>query len=137
MSAPLVSKKRITTDWGSFSTNRIVTPASDSGRDTANRVTGTEATSRSRTLTPAALMPAIIARLSMRAERLESRDVMTVASFLREVAKAMATRAASSGVMSTLARPATPRLPNSCGPARLPHDRGVDDGTALDGLERH
>ena len=45
------------------------------------RVTGTDATSRSATLTPAALSPAIIARLSMRAERLESREVMTVASF--------------------------------------------------------
>ena len=46
------------------------------------RVTGTDATSRSSTLTPAALSPAIIARLSMRAERLESRDVMTRVPFL-------------------------------------------------------
>ena len=46
------------------------------------RVTGTEATSRSSTLTPTPLSPAIIARLSMRAERLESRDVMTVEPFL-------------------------------------------------------
>ena len=48
----------------------------------------------------------------MRAARLESRDVMTVESFLSVVAQAMATRAASSGVMSTLARPATPSRPN-------------------------
>ena len=61
-------------------------PPACSGRRTMNRVTGTDATSRSSTLTPAALSPAIIARLSMRAERLESRDVMTVASFLSVVA---------------------------------------------------
>ncbi len=48
-----------------------------------NRVTGTLATSRSITFTPAALSPAIIARFSMRAERLESREVTTV-SPLRE-----------------------------------------------------
>ncbi len=48
-----------------------------------NRVTGTEATSRSSTSTPAALSPAIMARLSMRAERLESRDVMMWAPFFR------------------------------------------------------
>ena len=71
MSAPFESKNRITTDCGSCSSRRMVMPAS-AGRDTANRVTGTEATSRSRTLPPAALIPAIIARLSMRAERLES-----------------------------------------------------------------
>jgi hypothetical protein len=47
----------------------------------------------------------------MRAERLESRDVMTVASFFSVVPKAMATRVASSGVTSTLARPETPRRP--------------------------
>ena len=51
-----------------------------------NRVTGTEATSRSSTFTPAALAPAIIARLSIRAERLESREVMIVLSFFRVVA---------------------------------------------------
>ena len=51
-----------------------------------NRVTGTEATSRSSTLAPAALAPAIIARFSIRAERLESREVTIVASFLRVVA---------------------------------------------------
>ena len=60
-------------------------PAVD-GRRTMNRVTGTDATSRSSTLTPAALSPAIIARFSMRAERLESRDVMTVEPFLSVVA---------------------------------------------------
>jgi hypothetical protein len=112
MSAPLPSKNRITTDCGSSSSSRIVMPASASGRATANLVTGTEATSRSRTLTPAALMPDIIARFSIRADRLESREVMTVASFFRVVANAIATRAASSGVTSTLARPDTPSRPN-------------------------
>ncbi len=78
----------------------------------AKRVTGTEATSRSSTLTPAALSPAMRARLSIRAARLESREVTTVLSLGSVVAQAMATRAASSGVMSTLARPETPEAPN-------------------------
>ena len=49
-----------------------------------NRLTGMLATSRSITFTPAELSPAIIARLSMRAERLESHGVTTV-SPLRSV----------------------------------------------------
>ena len=53
---------------------------------TWNRVTGTGATSRSSTLTPAALRPAMTARLSARAARLESRDVVTVLPFFRVVA---------------------------------------------------
>jgi hypothetical protein len=84
-SEPLVSKKRMTQDCGSPSTSRIVRPPTASGRRMAKRVTGTEATSRSSTFTPAALRPAIIARLSIRAERLESREVTTVVSFLRLV----------------------------------------------------
>ena len=40
---------------------------------------------------------------------------MTVASFFSVVAKAMATRMASSGVTSTLARPATPPGRTGCG----------------------
>ena len=63
-------------------------------------------------MTPDALSPAMSARFSMRAARLESRDVTTVDPFLSVVAHAMATRAASSGVMSTFARPATPARPN-------------------------
>ena len=61
-------------------------PPAVSGRRIRKRVTGTDATSRSSTLTPDALSPAIIARLSMRAERLESREVTTVEFFLRVVA---------------------------------------------------
>jgi hypothetical protein len=86
MSRPLPSKKRITTAWVSSWTSRIVMPPTTLGWRARKRVTGTDATSRSRTLTPAALMPAIIARLSMRAEREESRDVMTVDSFFSVVA---------------------------------------------------
>ena len=71
---------------------RVVLDEADRDAPTAlgwrarKRVTGTDATSRSSTLTPAALMPAIIARFSMRADRDESRDVMTVDSFLSVVA---------------------------------------------------
>ena len=91
----------------------------------ANRVSGTEATSRSRTLTPPALSPAIIARLSMRAERLESREVTTVESFLSEVAWAMASLVASSGLTSTLASPATPSRLNRLLAPRVSHTSEV------------
>ena len=84
-SAPVSSKKRITTDCGSSGTRRTVMAPRLSGRPAWKRVTGTDATSRSTTLTPAALSPAIIARFSMRADRLESRQVMTVASFFSVV----------------------------------------------------
>ncbi|MDZ7732421.1 MAG: hypothetical protein U5R31_04285 [Acidimicrobiia bacterium] len=60
-------------------------------------MTGTVATSRSSTLTPAELSPAIIARLSMRADRDESRDVTTVTPALSPLPQAIATFAASSG----------------------------------------
>ena len=83
------------------------------------RVTGTEAISRSSTLMPDALSPAIIARLSMRAERDESRDVMTVEPFLSVVPHAIASLTASSGLMSTLARPATPSRPKRLRAPRL------------------
>ena len=53
---------------------------------TWKRVTGMGATSRSSTLTPAALRPAIIARFKARAARLESREMVTVEPFLRVVA---------------------------------------------------
>ena len=87
-------------------------------------MTGIDATSRSRTFTPAALSPAIIDRLSMRADRLESREVTTVASFLSVVPNAMATRVASSGVTSTLASPDTPSRPNRL---RAPRDSHTID----------
>ena len=89
-----------------------------------NRVSGTLATSRSITLMPPAFRPAIIARFSMRAERLESRETTTVASFLSAVANASATLAASSGVASTLARPDTPPRPNS---DRAPRDSQITE----------
>ena len=64
-------------------------------------------------------------------------DVMTVASFFSVVAKAMATRMASLGVTSTLARPATPTRPNRLEP--LAHSHTIEllmTAPALDGLER-
>jgi hypothetical protein len=82
----LLSKKRITQLCGSSSMSRMERPPACSGRRAMKRVTGTEATSRSRTLAPAALAPAIIARLSMRADRLESRDVTIVEPFFSAVA---------------------------------------------------
>ena len=87
-------------------------------------MTGTDATSRSSTSTPAALTPAMNARFSIRAARLESRDMMTVEPFFRLLAQAIATLALSSGVMSTLARPATPSRPKRL---RAPRDSQTID----------
>ena len=81
MSMPSGSKKRRTTDWGSSWARRTVTPPALCSLRTPNRVTGTVATSRSSTLTPAALKPTISARLSTRAARLVSREAATVAPF--------------------------------------------------------
>ena len=89
-----------------------------------NRVTGTVAASRSSTLTPAALQPTMIARLSTRAARLVSRELVTVAPFSRVDAQAIDRRTASSGLMSTLARPRTPSRPNS---ERAPRDSHTMD----------
>jgi len=71
-------------------------------------VTGTVAASRSSTLQPAAVIPTMTARLRTRAARLESREVVMMEPFGRTEAYAMATRMASSGERSTLARPETP-----------------------------
>ena len=76
-----------------------------------NLVTGTVAASRSSTLQPAAVMPTIAARFNIRAARLESRDVATVAPLGSVVAYARATRSATSGERSTFAMPATPYRP--------------------------
>ncbi len=54
----------------------------------------------------------MMARLSTRAARLVSREVVTVAPFSKVEAQAMDRRTASSGLMSTLARPCTPSRPN-------------------------
>jgi hypothetical protein len=86
MSAPFVSKKRTTMDCGSPDTSRTLSPPSARGDRVRKRVTGTDATSRSSTLTPEELSPAMIARFNMRAERLESRDVTMVVCFLSVVA---------------------------------------------------
>ena len=119
MSEPSLSRKRTTTDWGSSGARRTDRPPIWRGDRVTNRVTGMLATSRSITLMPAALSPAIIARFSMRAERLESREVTTVSPLRNVVPYAIARRVASSGVMSTFASPATPLRPNS---DRAPRD---------------
>jgi hypothetical protein len=61
----------------------------------------------------------ITARFRERAARETSREVVTVAPFFNVVAHAPARRTASSGVISTLTMPETPRGPNS---ARWPLD---------------
>ena len=75
---------------GSSWCSRTVSPPNARGERTRNRVTGTLATSRSSTSTPAALSPAIIARFSIRAARLESRDVTTVVPLRSDVPYAIA-----------------------------------------------
>ena len=63
MSMPSASKKRMTTDCGSSGDQAHGDAALGAPVRTWKRVTGTVATSRSSTFTPAALRPAIIARL--------------------------------------------------------------------------
>ena len=121
---PPTSKKRMTTDCGSSAASRTDTPPEPPSMRIPKRVTGTVATSRSATSTPVALRPTIIARLRTRAARLVSRDATTVEPFFIVVPYAMARRTASSGEMSTLARPATPRRPNKL---RAPRDSQTID----------
>ncbi len=66
----------------------------------------------------------MIARLSIRPARLVSRDTTTVESLFMVVPYAMASFTASSGEMSTLAKPATPRRPNRF---RAPRDSQTID----------
>ena len=77
-------------------------------------------------MTPAALQPTMIARFSIRPTRLVSRELVTVAPFSRVDAQAMDRRTASSGLMSTLARPRTPSRPKS--------DRAPRDSQTIDEL---
>ena len=123
-SMPSLSKNRSTTDWGSCGSRRTVTPAVLADDVTWNLVTGTVAASRSSTFTPAALQPTMIARFRTRAARLVSRELVTVAPFSSVEAQAIERRTASSGLMSTLARPRTPSRPNS---ERAPRDSQTID----------
>ncbi len=75
----------MSTDCGSLGSSRTVTPPCAWVARTWNRVTGTVASSRSETSTPAALSPTMTARLSARPARLESREVVTTAPFFRVV----------------------------------------------------
>ena len=84
-------------------------------------MTGTVASSMSSTLIPARLRPPITARLRARAARLVSRLTVTTDPLRSDVPKAAASRTASSGVMSTLASPRTPRGENTDRVARLSH----------------
>ena len=77
MSRPLLSKKRISSDWGSRIEPERWTPPTQRVFCVVNRVTAGDATRRSRTSMPAAFSPAIIARLSMRAGRVVSRLITT------------------------------------------------------------
>ena len=111
MSRPSRSKNRITTDWGSSGASRTVIPPRLAEVRTWWRVTGTVATSRSSTLTPAALQPTMTARFSTRAARLVSREAVIAGPLSRVEAQAIDRRTASSGLMSTLAMPRTPSRP--------------------------
>ena len=135
-SPPSESRKLMVTMVGSSSAMRIVTAPETAGRRVTNRVTGMGATSRSWIDTPVELSPAWTARFSMRALRLESRDVITVSPARIVEPYAMATRVASSGVMSTLEMPRTPVLPNKLRAPRVSQTiDAFDRGPRLDRLE--
>ena len=78
----------------------------------SSRATGTGTTSRSTTSMALDVRAEMTARLRARAARDTSRDVVTVEPFFSVVAHADASRTASSGVISTLTMPETPRGPN-------------------------
>ncbi len=78
------------------------------------RATGSGTFSRSRTSMALACSAEITARLRARAPREWSRAVVTVAPFFSVVAYAPASRTTTSGVISTLRMPDTPRAPKRC-----------------------
>src|SRR4051794_3609613 len=100
-------------DCGSPGVVRSTTPPQASLVAVSNRVTGSGATSRSRTSMAELVKAAITARLKARAAREASRAVVTTLPFLRVVAYADASLTTYSGGTSTLTRPETPRGPNS------------------------
>src|SRR5262245_26057887 len=81
-------------------------------REVWKRVTGKAAASRSITLMALALSALITARFRARAAREASLEVTTVSPLRSVVAYALASGTASSGVISTLTSPETPRGPN-------------------------
>ena len=91
-------------------------------RAVSNRATGSGCASRSTTLIALAFSALCTARLSVRAARDTSREVVTVEPFFSVVAYALASRTHSSGVTSTLISPDTPRWPNR---VRLPRDSQI------------
>ena len=92
---------------------RITTPPAQLPCAVCSRATGTGTTSRSTTSIALDVERAeMTARLSARAARDTSREVVTVEPFFSVLAQALASRTASSGVISTLTMPLTPRGPN-------------------------
>ena len=106
-------------DCGSPAVVRSATPPLHSLRAVWNLATGSGCASRSTTSIALALSAPWTARLNARAARDTSRDVVTTAPFFRVVAYALASRTQSSGVISTLIRPETPRGPSR---VRCPRD---------------
>src|SRR5579859_7894914 len=104
--------KMMSIDWGSPGVVRMAIPPLHSLRAVSNLATGSGRASRSTTLIALALSAPCTARLSARAARDTSRDVVTAEPFFKVVAYALASRTQSSGVISTLTRPDTPRGPN-------------------------
>ena len=86
---------------------------------------------------PERFRPPIKERFSARARRLVSRLVQIVEPFGNDVPYAMASRTATSALMSTLARPRTPRPPNTVRAPRLSHTIDevtiAPDSTVLNG----
>ena len=109
-------------DSGSPAVVRSAIPPAQSPRAVSNRATGIGWASRSITLMPLAFSAPCTARLSARAARDTSREVVTVAPLRSVVAHALASRTHSSGVISTLTRPDTPEGPNM---VRCPRDSQI------------
>ena len=91
---------------------RSMIPPAAPARAVSSRVTGDGDASRSRTLHALDVSALMTARLNARAAREWSRPVTTVAPLSSVVAYAEVSRTTSSGVISTLTMPDTPRAPN-------------------------
>ncbi len=109
-------------DCGSPGVVRMAMPPLHSLRAVSYLATGSGWASRSMTLMALAFSAPCTARLRARAARETSREVVTTEPFLSVVAYALASLTHSSGVISTLTSPDTPRGPNS---VRCPRDSQI------------
>src|SRR5581483_11112614 len=93
------------------------------------RTIGIGSAERSMTFDPEEIRPEARARWIIRADRVESREMATVAPFAKRAPTEAPSRAANSGVNSTLARPVMPyavNRPRFQEPAQMSDSRATE-----------